>query len=143
MKVHIKTLHRDGEIVKLMPKDEKAVVQADNMKLTVAISDLGKSKSIARTKKQPIKVIRPTDRHAMDTRLDLRGRNGEESLYLVDKMISDAILSGTHQLMIVHGKGTGRLRQIIHAYLKDSTAVKEFRLGAPNEGGSGVTVVEL
>ncbi|MPN16547.1 Endonuclease MutS2 [bioreactor metagenome] len=45
--------------------------------------------------------------------------------------------------MIVHGKGTGKLRQVIHAYLKDNSLIKDFRLGAPNEGGSGVTVVEL
>lgn len=143
MKVHIKTLHKDGDVLKIMPKDEKVMVQTDNIKLKVSISDLTHAKSIARPQPKQTRVIRQTDRHTMETRLDLRGRNGEESLYLVDQMINDALLSGTHQLMIVHGKGTGRLRQIIHAYLKDNRVVKDFRLGAPNEGGSGVTVVEL
>lgn len=53
----------------------------------------------------------------MDTKLDLRGKNGEESLYLVDKMIGDAMLSGNKQIVIV-GKGTGRLQEIIHEYLR-------------------------
>ena len=79
----------------------------------------------------------------MNTKLDLRGKNGEESLFLVEKMIDDAMLSGSKQLVIVHGKGTGRLRQIIHEYLKESKFIDDFRLGAMNEGGSGVTVVNL
>jgi DNA mismatch repair protein MutS2 len=79
----------------------------------------------------------------METKLDLRGKNGEEALLLVEKMLDDAVLSGSKQLMIVHGKGTGRLRQIIHEYLKDSKQIEDFRLGAMNEGGSGVTVVNL
>nr|WP_242990262.1 Smr/MutS family protein [Acetobacterium bakii] len=45
--------------------------------------------------------------------------------------------------MIVHGKGTGKLRQIIHEYLKGNPLIEDFRLGAMNEGGSGVTIVNL
>ena len=142
MKVHVKSLHKEGEVVKIMPKDNSVMVQTDNMKLKVGLADLTKSKAIAKPKEKKISY-KSADRHTMDTKLDLRSKNGEESLYLVDKMISDAVVSGTHQLMIVHGKGTGKLRQVIHAYLKDNSLIKDFRLGAPNEGGSGVTVVEL
>lgn len=142
MKVHVKSLHKEGEVVKVMPKDNSVMVQTDNMKLKVGLADLTKSKAIAKPKEKKVSY-KSADRHTMDTKLDLRGKNGEESLYLVDKMISDAVVSGTHQLMIVHGKGTGKLRQIIHAYLKDNSLIKDFRMGAPNEGGSGVTIVEL
>lgn len=142
MKVHVQSLHKEGEVVKIMPKDSSVMVQTDNMKLKVGLADLTKSKAIAKPKEKKVSY-KSADRHTMDTKLDLRGKNGEESLYLVDKMISDAVVSGTHQLMIVHGKGTGKLRQVIHAYLKDNSLIKDFRLGAPNEGGSGVTVVEL
>ena len=142
MKVHVKSLHKEGEVVKIMPQDSSVKVQTDNMKLKVGLADLSKSKAIAKPKEKKFSY-KSADRHTMNTKLDLRGKNGEESLYLVDKMISDAVVSGTHQLMIVHGKGTGKLRQIIHAYLKDNSLIKDFRLGAQNEGGSGVTVVEL
>ncbi len=142
MKVFIKSLRKEGEVLKVMAKDQKIQVQADIMKLKVGIEDIARSKAIAKPKQKQV-TFKAVDRHVMETKLDLRGKNGEESLYLVDKMISDATVSGTHQLMIVHGKGTGKLRQIIHAYLKDNPLVSDFRLGAPNEGGSGVTVVEL
>ena len=142
MKVYIKSLRKEGEILKVIPRDNQVQVQADIMKLKVGIEDIAKSKAIAKPKQKQV-TYRAVDRHVMETKLDLRGKNGEESLYLVDKMIGDAMLSGTHQLMIVHGKGTGKLRQVIHAYLKDNPLVVSFRLGAPNEGGSGVTVVEL
>lgn len=142
MKVHIKSLHKEGEVVKTIIKDNKVMVQTENMKLKVDLADLARSTAIAKPKEKQV-TYKTADRHAMDTRLDLRGKNGEESLYLVDKMISDAVVSGTHQIIIVHGKGTGKLRQIIQAYLKDSTIIKDFRMGAPNEGGSGVTIVDL
>ncbi|MDO4288586.1 MAG: endonuclease MutS2 [Eubacterium sp.] len=142
MKVYIKSLRKEAEVLKVIPKDNQVQVQADIMKLKVGVEDLARSKAIAKPKAKQV-TYKAVDRHVMDTKLDLRGKNGEESLYLVDKMISDAVLSGTHQLMIVHGKGTGKLRQVIHAYLKDNQLVTGFRLGAPNEGGSGVTVVEL
>jgi DNA mismatch repair protein MutS2 len=118
------------------------MVQVEVMKLKLDVSDLSPSRAVGKTKEKQV-TYKKTDRHVMETKLDLRGKNGEEALLLVEKMLDDAVLSGSKQLMIVHGKGTGRLRQIIHEYLKDSKQIEDFRLGAMNEGGSGVTVVNL
>ncbi|MBI4810746.1 MAG: Smr/MutS family protein [Ignavibacteriales bacterium] len=68
---------------------------------------------------------------------------GDEEIRAVDKFIDTAMLSGIHRFDIIHGKGTGALRKRITEYLKTSSSVKSFRLGEWNEGGSGVTVVEL
>lgn len=142
MAVYVNSLRREGEIINLLPNDNKVTIQADMIKLQVGIKDLSPSRAVG--KKEVKKVTyQKVDRHVMATKLDLRGKNGEESLFLVEKMIDDAMLSGNKQLMIVHGKGTGRLRQIIHEYLKESKFIEDFRLGAMNEGGSGVTVVKL
>lgn len=142
MSVYVNSLRREGEIINLSANDNKATVQADMIKLQVGINDLSPTRAIG--KKEETKVTyQKVQRHVMNTKLDLRGKNGEESLFLVEKMIDDAMLSGSKQLVIVHGKGTGRLRQIIHEYLKESKFIDDFRLGAMNEGGSGVTVVNL
>jgi DNA mismatch repair protein MutS2 len=68
---------------------------------------------------------------------------GDEAVEAVDKFIDDAILAGLHRVDIIHGKGTGALRKKITEYLKTHHSIKSFRLGEWNEGGMGVTVVEL
>ena len=67
----------------------------------------------------------------------------EEALNAIDKFIDNAILNGLHRVDIIHGKGTGALKKSISEYLKKHPAVLSFRLGNWNEGGYGVTVVEL
>jgi DNA mismatch repair protein MutS2 len=75
--------------------------------------------------------------------IDLRGMYGDEAISAVEKFISDALVTGLHRVDIIHGKGTGALRKRITAFLKSNSAIKSFRLGEWNEGGAGVTVVEL
>jgi DNA mismatch repair protein MutS2 len=77
------------------------------------------------------------------TEIDLRGMYGDEAVAVVDKFIDDAGMSGLHRIDIIHGKGTGALRKRIHMFLKEDKRVISFKLGEWNEGGSGVTVVEL
>jgi DNA mismatch repair protein MutS2 len=71
------------------------------------------------------------------------GQRVEEALPLVDKAIDEAFLAGLKELEIIHGAGTGRLRQAIREYLKDHAFVKSFLPGGPGRGGDGVTVVEI
>lgn len=75
--------------------------------------------------------------------LDLRGERYEDAILLTEKYIDDALLSNYHQVSIIHGKGTGVLRQGVQEYLKRHSRVKKYRLGEAGEGGHGVTVVEL
>ena len=75
--------------------------------------------------------------------LDLRGERYEDALIRTEKYIDDALLANYHRVSIIHGKGTGALRQGIQSYLKGHKRVKSYRYGEAGEGGFGVTVVEL
>ena len=75
--------------------------------------------------------------------INVIGQNVEEATLLIDKYLDNCYLSHFSPVRIVHGKGTGKLRQGIHSYLKNNPHVKSFRLGTFGEGEMGVTVVEL
>ncbi|GEN82285.1 endonuclease MutS2 [Sporosarcina luteola] len=86
--------------------------------------------------------VRGRDSH-VKLELDLRGERYEDALHRTEKYLDDALLSNYHQVSIIHGKGTGALRQGVQTYLKKHPRVKSYRYGEAGEGGHGVTVVEL
>jgi DNA mismatch repair protein MutS2 len=71
------------------------------------------------------------------------GLRVEEAIPLVDKAIDEAFLAGLKELEVIHGAGTGRLRQAIREHLQDHRSVKSFLPGGPDRGGNGVTLVEI
>ena len=75
--------------------------------------------------------------------LDVRGQTVQEAIVEVDRYLDKAVLSGYHQVTIVHGKGTGALREGLLLYLRTHRRVRTYRQGGEGEGGSGVTVIEL
>ncbi len=75
--------------------------------------------------------------------LDLRGKRYEEAKIALEKFIDDALFGALAQVNIIHGFGTGIIREMVHNYLKKSEFVESFRFGGANEGGRGVTVVNL
>lgn len=75
--------------------------------------------------------------------IDLRGQRAEDALDALDRYISNASLAGLPFVRIIHGKGTGRLRQVIREALKGNEEVKSFEEGGDKEGGEGVTIVHF
>ena len=75
--------------------------------------------------------------------IDLRGKNGDEAWFLVDKYFDDAQVSGISTVRLIHGKGTGALKTALWRFLKTDGRVASFRIGQFGEGDGGVTVVEL
>ena len=73
----------------------------------------------------------------------LRHLTVDEALPQLDQYLHDAFVAGLYQVRIIHGKGTGTLRQIVQKQLAKHPLVKSYRLGEYGEGGSGVTIVEL
>jgi DNA mismatch repair protein MutS2 len=75
--------------------------------------------------------------------IDLRGQIGEDAWFMVDKYLDEANVAGIKTVRLIHGKGTGALRQALQRFLKGDPRVGAFRLGKYGEGDSGVTIVEL
>ena len=73
----------------------------------------------------------------------LRHLTVDEALPKLDQYLHDAFMAGLYQVSVIHGKGTGTLRQIVRRELARHPLVKSFRPGEYGEGGEGVTIVEL
>lgn len=80
---------------------------------------------------------------SVPSEIDIRGMETLEAIPVVERYIDDAYLSRLESVRIIHGKGTGALRQSVHETLRQHKRVKSFRLGRYGEGETGVTVVEL
>jgi DNA mismatch repair protein MutS2 len=77
------------------------------------------------------------------TELNLRGKRVDEAIDALEKFLDDALLAGHKVVRIVHGKGTGKLRQAVHDYLRSHSQVRAFELAPLHEGGDGVTIAYL
>lgn len=100
----------------------------------------------ARKKTPSVTIRQNADRQlraSAPTELDIRGLETLEAESVVENYLSSAVMAHLQTVTIIHGKGTGALRQAVHAVLRRSRAVKEFRLGVYGEGENGVTVVTL
>ena len=79
----------------------------------------------------------------MINEVHIRHLTVDEALLRLEKYLNDAFMAGLYQVRVVHGKGTGTLRQMVHQQLAKHPLVKSYRPGVYGEGGSGVTIVEL
>ena len=144
--VEIVSIGQKGDVVTLPDRSGNLVVKVGIMKLKSNLSDLRlikEEKPKNSQKKQGGAFGGNAKYMNVSTELDLRGENIEDSIYILDKFLDDAVLSSLTQVRIIHGKGTGALRQGIHQYLKKQPRVESFALASYGEGDSGVTVVKL
>ena len=74
---------------------------------------------------------------------DMRGMTTDEGIIELDRYIDGAVLAGITSVTIIHGKGTGALRNAVHSFLKSNKNIITFRLGVFGEGESGVTIAEI
>ncbi|PSL35198.1 DNA mismatch repair protein MutS2 [Planomicrobium soli] len=122
--------------------DNEWTVQIGILKMRLPESDLSYTKPEKQKETRTMATLKNRDSH-VKLELDLRGERYEDALARVEKYLDDALLSNYHQVSIIHGKGTGALRQGVQQYLKKHPRVKSYRFGEAGEGGSGVTVAEL
>lgn len=140
--VQVLSLGQKGHVVELAGTKE-VVIQLGIMKMKLALTDI---ELISKPKpKQPLAAASVKRSKSDDIRmeLDLRGSNLEEAIIEVDRFLDEAFLANLGQVYVIHGKGTGVLRQGVQEYLRRHKHVKSYRLGAYGEGGAGVTVAEL
>jgi DNA mismatch repair protein MutS2 len=135
--VRFKDGSQTGEIVEI--KQSFATVLSGNAKLRVRLETLLKVGAQQSPAASTETLYTPEGK----TEIDLRGLLGEEAIPKVERFLDDAVVAGLHRVDIIHGKGTGALRKRVADFLKTYPHVKAYRLGEWNEGGTGVTVVEL
>ena len=150
---------RTGQVVELRGDD--AVVAVGALKLTVPLRSLQRARGAAvgggggagagaggSSGRTDLIVERVPQRGELpeeqaQSEIDLRGMRVDEMEGVLLNALDDAVRSDLRVVRIIHGKGTGALRERVAEMLRGDTRVREFRLGAWNEGGAGVTVVEL
>ena len=143
-----------GDTVELLSMGVKAEVVGINkdgsLSLRAGIMNVtARQDEVRVTEKQPKKkVVSSTGtatfrQAAVAPELDLRGMETLEAIPVMERYIDSAVMGKLHTVTIIHGKGTGALRQAVQQSLRKNKAVKSFRLGRYGEGETGVTVVEL
>lgn len=146
--VFITTLNQEGTVVSEPNAKGEVQIKMGIMTTKVALEHIAllADETPKAGKKGPRSSGRKVDlSKSMSTRseIDLRGMTTDEAMTAVEKYLDDAYLSHLPQVTIIHGKGTGALRQFIHTMLRRVQYVKSYRLGNYGEGESGVTVVEF
>ncbi|MHB1126455.1 MAG: endonuclease MutS2 [Bacillota bacterium] len=143
-RVEIPRFGQKGYVITGPNSQREVLVQIGMLKINIKLEDLrfDASRETAINTSTTGKVSSSKSRD-ISPEIDLRGLTAEEALQRVDKYLDDAFLAGLARVSLIHGKGTGVLRQTITEYLKEHPQVRGYRLGVTGEGGSGVTVVEL
>ncbi|MCB0733473.1 MAG: Smr/MutS family protein [Flavobacteriales bacterium] len=130
-----------GEIIEL--RGQKAVVVAGIIKSTYPLDQLkvSKRKPVKPTVKINVDMINRRADFAMEK--DVRGLRGPEALKEIDKWIDQAVIVGSKQLRLIHGKGDGILKKLIRDYYQNSPYVRKISYESFEFGGDGVSIIEL
>ncbi len=139
--VLVKSLNQNGKVLRVMADAGNVQVQAGILKLVVPIEDLVKIKKKKVNKFKNFASLKRTSQ--VRGEIDLRGMTADEAIADLETYLDRAMLTGYHEVYIIHGKGTMVLRKKIHEYLRTSKYVTEFKDANQNEGGIGCTVATL
>ena len=140
--VMVLSLNRQGELIE-KTKNGDWMVQLGMMKVNIKEDDLEYLRqSVKKKDSGKGKMIHKRNTN-VGIQLDLRGERYEDAMLRLDKYMDEVLLAGYQTVTIIHGHGTGALRQGVHKYLKKNKHVASFRFGGAGEGGTGATVVEL
>lgn len=161
LNVYVSNLKANGVVVSNISKDDTVQVQIGIMKMKVDIKNLQEtatsskasvsassakpSAKSAKNKSENYSYVGRSSLKAQNVspEINLLGLTVDEAIPIVDKYLDDCYIAKLSPVRIVHGKGTGALRNGIHHYLKSNKLVDNFRLGTFGEGEMGVTIVNL
>ncbi|MEA3403298.1 MAG: endonuclease MutS2 [Armatimonadota bacterium] len=142
-RVHVPSLGRDGEVVQASD-DGQVEVRVGNMTVETRAEELKPAQTQPSPEAQEIhQRMRAKKSLSFDDEIDLRGMTVDEAITALSKYLDDAMLAGADHVRIIHGKGTGALREGVHEYLRKHRYVSDFSLAEIGEGGSGATEVRL
>ena len=138
-----------GRIISIPNKGNQVQVQIGSAKMNIKINSIVEivkeekdfNKNISNNKN--ISSVSSFKSKNISSEINVIGQNIEEACFVIDKYLDDCSIAKLSPIRIVHGKGTGKLREGIHSFLRKNPHVKSFRLGTFGEGEMGVTIVEL
>jgi len=154
-RVRVRSLQMDGVVSAI--SESEVEVQLGNLRVRARVGDIARAGELeespmpppaggARPKPAPAEKSSAANsifRSSPGMELDLRGERAEDALEALDRYLESAYLAGLPFVRIIHGKGTGKLRQVIREALHASAHVSSHEAGRDNEGGDGVTVAKL
>ena len=144
--VKVLSLNENGFIQTLPDKNGNVQVKIGILKVNASINDIIRIENVIDKSKEKTSYSKSTfikSDKMYSNQIDVRGYNTEDAIYEIDKFLDDSFIANLNEVTIVHGKGTGILRNNITDFLKKHKLVKSFSFGKLNEGGDGATVVKL
>lgn len=144
LEVYIRKFNANGIIVSNVTKSNEVQVQIGSMKMSVNLKDIELlSKNQKVQKPSGTTSIKVSKTQNAKTEINVIGLNVDEAIPIIDKFLDDCSLAKLETARIVHGKGTGKLREGIHKFLRKNQHVESFRIGTFGEGEMGVTIVTI
>ena len=140
--VFVTSLNQNGIVLSNVSKNNEVQVQIGSIKMNVKTNLLQNVKGASK-KDTSSSTLNISKSRTVKPEINVIGMNVEEANFVIDKFLDDCSLAKLETVRIIHGKGTGKLKNGIHQFLKTNSHVKSFRLGTFGEGEMGVTVVEL
>ena len=155
MQALVKPFNMTGTIVSMPNRNNEVMVQFGSTKTKVKVSNLElikNSNSQGNLNNKTTNNVHSGKGYStssnlkaksVSTEINVIGENVEDAIFIIDKFLDDCYLANLPNVRIVHGKGTGKLRDGVHSFLRKHPHVKSFRLGTFGEGEMGVTIVEF
>ncbi len=142
--VRLEDANTTGELVEV--SGNKAVVMAGGLRLKTDYEKLVKVEDASKKKKKQkvtVNIMGRDTSTVVKTRLEVRGMRGPEAMKEVEYYLDNALAAGLNEVEIIHGKGEGILKSLIHEYLEKRKEVQDYRLAPIEQGGAGCTIVKL
>lgn len=143
--VKVVSVGKNGIVTKAPDKDGSVTVRIGTITTRTNVENLRliETKGKKEPKKPSGAIGKTLAKKEFKAEVDLRGMTGDEAWFVVDKYIDDAYLAGVYTVTLVHGKGTGALRQALWTAIKKEPRIASYRAGMYGEGDYGVTVIEI
>lgn len=145
--VRIVSMGLKGSVSSLPDKNGKLFVQCGIIRSQVSLDDLvlldEETITTGKLQRSSSGKLKLSKSYSVSTEINLLGKTVDEALSELDKYLDDAYLAHLPSVRIVHGKGTGALRNAVQGYLRKNKIIKSYRLGEFGEGDAGVTIAEF
>ncbi len=134
----------EGVVLSVLENRRELEIQAGDIKLKMKSEGVEKVSPLPTAAAFPSSAVKTSsEKKRSSLELDLRGKRADEVEPKLDIYLNDAFVSGLSQVRIIHGFGTGTVRQIVHDFIRRHPLVKSFGQAGKEEGGGGVTIVKL